>query len=65
MNTQNDPNAKKFTEPRSWAAKWCGRGLAGAEPRPQAAKSDAKKFAEPRGWAAKWSEGGLFPHPKR
>jgi hypothetical protein len=65
MDTQNDPNAKKFMEPRSWAAKWCGHGLSGAESHPEAAKSNGKKFTEPRGWSAKWSGGGLFPGRKR
>jgi hypothetical protein len=65
MDTRNDPNANKFPEPRSWAAKWCGRGLARDESRPQAPKTNSKKFAEPRGWSAKWSGGGLFPGRKR
>jgi hypothetical protein len=65
MDTKNDPNAKKFSEPRSWAAKWCGHGLAGAESRPKAPKTNGKKFTEPRGWSAKWSGGGLFPGRKR
>lgn len=60
MDTRNDPNAKKFTEPRSWAARWCGHGLARTESRPEAPKSNGKKFIEPRGWSAKWSGGALY-----
>lgn len=65
MDTKNDPNAKKFSEPRSWAAKWCGHGLSDTRSHPEAPKTNGKKFAEPRGWSAKWSGGGLFPGRER
>lgn len=60
MDTQQDPNAKKFTQPRSWAAKWCGHGLAPTPDRPKTKKRNGGKFAEPRGWSAKWSGGALW-----
>lgn len=60
MDTRNDPNAKKFAEPRSWAARWCGHSLARLQSRSKAAKSNGNKFTEPRGWSAKWSGGALF-----
>lgn len=65
MDNKHDPNAKKFTEPRSWAAKWCGSGLAGADNRPDVPKTNRKKFGKPCGWSAKWSGSGLFPGRKR
>lgn len=59
MTTQADRNAGKFAEPRSWAAKWCGHGLA-AERRTEAAPQPSRRpFAEPRGWAARWCSNGL------
>jgi hypothetical protein len=59
MKTQADRNARKFAEPRSWAAKWCGHGLTTGRNRPQALSPMGKTFAEPRGWSAKWCGGGL------
>jgi len=65
MDTKNDPNAKKFSEPRSWSAKWCGHGLSEAKSHPEVPKTNGRKFTEPRGWSAKWSGGGLFPGRER
>jgi len=65
MDTRNDANAGKFSEPRSWAAKWCGYSLSEAESRPKAPKTNGRQFTEPRGWSARWSGGGLFPDRKR
>ena len=59
MTTRADRNLRKFAEPRSWAAKWCGYGLAARQSSPKASQSSGKKFAEPRGWSAKWCSGGL------
>jgi hypothetical protein len=54
-----DRNSRKFAEPRSWAGKWCGYGLAGRAPRTKAVRNNQGKFAEPRGWSAKWCVRGL------
>jgi hypothetical protein len=63
MGTQEDRNAKKFAEPRGWAAKWCGYGLDDRRGPTTLvrtyAHSSVRKFAEPRGWAAKWCGDGL------
>jgi hypothetical protein len=59
MERQSDRNAGKFTKPRSWAAKWCGYGLAAERPAAEPAKGNGRKFSEPRGWSAKWCSGGL------
>lgn len=59
MTTKADRNVHKFMEPRSWAAKWCGYGLAADAGRPKARATNGSKFAEPRGWSAKWCSGGL------
>ncbi len=59
MNKETDRNARAFTEPRSWSAKWCGYGLAAGRSRPKATATGGKPFAEPRGWSAKWCSRGL------
>ncbi|MGD2179262.1 MAG: hypothetical protein PVG71_15730 [Anaerolineae bacterium] len=59
MSTQDDRNARKFEEPRSWAAKWCGYGLTAKRRRRESPPHEGEKFGEPRGWSAKWCDGGL------
>jgi hypothetical protein len=65
MNSKDDANAKKFSEPRSWAAKWCGHSLYQAEGPAETPPRNGRKFAEPKGWSVKWSGSGLFPDRKR
>ena len=59
MNTKTGANRGKFAEPRSWAAKWCGHGLAAADNRPPVTQSVTKTFATPRAWSAQWCGRGL------
>jgi hypothetical protein len=64
MDNGADRNAGKFAEPRSWAAKWCGYGLAAGGRRVKETAMNARKFAEPRGWSARWCSGGLGFKPR-
>jgi len=59
MDVERERNEGKFAKPRSWAAKWCGYGLAGERPAVESTQVNGRKFAEPRGWSAKWCSGGL------
>jgi hypothetical protein len=63
MSRPTDHTTQSFAEPRSWAAKWCGYGLAEGRRRPGAAATSGKPFAEPRGWSAKWCSRGLGFRP--
>jgi hypothetical protein len=60
MTQRADGNQRKFAEPRSWAAKWCGYGLNEGETQSRAVKRKEGRFSEPRGWSAKWCGKGLF-----
>jgi hypothetical protein len=55
-----DRNERKFAEPRSWAGKWCGYGLAGRATQSKAAVRKEGRFSKPRGWSAHWCGRGLF-----
>lgn len=65
MNTRADPNAGKFAEPRSWAAKWCGYGLSEKQRSSTERSRVDGTFAEPRGWSVKWCAAGLGEGPRR
>lgn len=64
MSTGVDPNERKFTQPRSWAAKWCGYGLSDEKRTSAARRGHRVAFAEPRGWSLKWCSEGLESHPR-
>jgi hypothetical protein len=60
MADRADRNEGKFTEPRSWAGKWCGYGLEGKATQSKAVERKGGRFAKPRGWSANWCGRGLF-----
>ena len=65
MEPRANANERKFSEPRSWAGKWCGYGLTAGEPQPSDVKRKEGRFSEPRGWSAKWCGKGLFKGRER